>query len=296
MPVNLLDAGSAVINGRLYVAAGKDGVGPKKTLLIYDSAANGWSQGADLPANYPAVENPAGVALNGKVYLFGGSTQPFTGAVANAAVYDPATNQWTDLAPMATPRGGATAQVLAGKIYVLGGMDGTGASLSSVEVYDPANNSWSAGPAMGKARDNPGSAVLGGKIYVFGGRTRFASGGEEAGTATSVEMFDPGHRDLDAEGQYAHRPAHAGRRAARRQGPGDRRRERGRHLCRERGVRSRDQYLADSEPHAHRAAWRRGRHDRHRPCMWRAAARQAAWQRRTSTRRSRSTRRARARP
>jgi hypothetical protein len=44
---------------------------------------------------------------------------------------------------------------------------------------------------MGKARDNPGSAVLGGKLYVFGGRTRSASGGEEAATPTSVEMFDP---------------------------------------------------------------------------------------------------------
>lgn len=191
MPPSLLDAGSAVVNGKLYVAGGKDGVGPKTGLQIYDPVANTWSAGAAMPASYPAVENPAGVAYNGKFYLFGGSTQPFTGAVTNAAVYDPGANAWTDLAPMTMARGGATAQVLNGKIYVIGGMGGDGASLASVEIYDPVANTWAAGIAMSKARDNPGSAVLGGKLYAFGGRTRFASGGEEAATPTSVEMFDP---------------------------------------------------------------------------------------------------------
>ncbi|MGE5603661.1 MAG: kelch repeat-containing protein, partial [Nitrososphaerales archaeon] len=192
LPTALLDAGGAVISGKLYLVMGKDGVGPKKTLRIYDPATDSWTTGADVPNTYPAVENPAVVAFNNKLYVLGGSTQPFSGAVPNAAVYDPATNTWTDLPPLSVARGGATAQVLNNEIWVMGGMDGTGASLSSVEIFNPANGSWRNGPSMTLARDNPGSAVLNGKIYIFGGRTRFAAGGEVAGTPTSVEMFNPG--------------------------------------------------------------------------------------------------------
>ena len=191
MTTALLDAGSAVLNNKLYLVMGKDGVGPKKSLRIYDPATDSWSTGADVPATYPAVENPAAVALGNKLFVFGGSSMPFSGAVPNAAVYDTTNNTWTDLPPLATGRGGATAQVLNNEIWVIGGMDAAGVSLASVEIFNPANNSWRSGPSLVVARDNPGSAVLNGKIYVFGGRTRFSGGGESVSTPTSVEMFDP---------------------------------------------------------------------------------------------------------
>ncbi len=107
MPVSLLDAGGAELGGKLYSVAGKiTGDIHQRTLYIYNPATNVWSQGPDLPTSYPAVENPAVTSYNGKLYVFAGSTAAFTGAVANAAVYDPATNQWTMLASMATGRGG----------------------------------------------------------------------------------------------------------------------------------------------------------------------------------------------
>ncbi|MDJ0757595.1 MAG: kelch repeat-containing protein [Ardenticatenaceae bacterium] len=191
LPTALLDAGSAVVNDILYAAAGKTSGGYQRALYAYDYDANGWTQRADLPAAYPAVENPAAAAYNGKLYLFGGSTSPFSGAVNNAAVYDPGTNQWTLLTSMPTARGGATAQVVDGNIYVIGGMNGSGDSVTTVEVYDPVGNSWSSAPDMGTARDNPGSAELDGKIYVFGGRTR-SGGTTQNGTLSSSEVFEPG--------------------------------------------------------------------------------------------------------
>lgn len=189
LPAAILDAGGAALNGKLYLVAGKTSASYQSTLYSYDPAANSWAAGPALPG--VAVENPAVAALNGKLYVFGGSTAAFSGAVANAAVFDPATAAWRTLAPLRTARGGATAQALNGNIYLVGGMDGSGASLASVEVYDPASNAWSAGPAMSVRRDNPGSAVLGGKLYVFGGRTRNADGTTVNGTLASVEMFDP---------------------------------------------------------------------------------------------------------
>jgi glucose/arabinose dehydrogenase len=205
LPASLLDAGGTAVGGKLYVVAGKTSAGPQSTMYVYDPVANSWTTGPSLPG--PAVENPAIATVNDKLYAFGGSTAPFSGAVANASVFDPASSSWTSLAPMPTARGGATAQVLGGKIYVAGGMDVNGASVAIVEIFDPATNSWTSGPSMGTARDNPGSAVLDGDFYVFGGRTRLANGSEVDGTLASVERFDP------ATGTWAARaPMPTGRR------------------------------------------------------------------------------------
>jgi N-acetylneuraminic acid mutarotase len=156
-----------------------------------------WTTGLNLPGS--AVENPAVVTYDDKLYVFGGSTAPFSGAVTNAAVYDPDTDpsptittpEWDELAPMITARGGATAQVLNGDIYVIGGMDGSGASVNTVEIYDPETNTWSVGPSLQTRRDNPGSAVINNKLYVFGGRIRNADGSLTNGTLNTMEIFDP---------------------------------------------------------------------------------------------------------
>jgi N-acetylneuraminic acid mutarotase len=92
---------------------------------------------------------------------------------------------------MTTARGGAAVQVVDGKIYVIGGMDATGASLSSVEIYDPVSNSWTTGTPMLTRRDNPGAAVLDDVLYVFGGRTRNADDSVVDGTLASMELYDP---------------------------------------------------------------------------------------------------------
>jgi glucose/arabinose dehydrogenase/N-acetylneuraminic acid mutarotase len=189
LPASILDAGGTALNGKLYLVAGKTSIAHVSTMYIYDPIANSWTTGPNLPG--PAVENPAVVALNGRLYVFGGSTAPFSGAINNAAVFDPTTNGWTSLAPMMTARGGATAQAINGLIYVAGGMGTDGASLSSFEVYNPTTNSWAAALPMGTRRDNPGSAVLGGNLYIFGGRTRNTDGTTVNGTLNTVEMYNP---------------------------------------------------------------------------------------------------------
>lgn len=191
LPVALLDAGSAVIGDRLYAVAGKTSSGAQRTLYAYSEPDKSWLALADLPAAYPPVENPAVAALDGKLYVFGGATAAFSGAVNKTAVYDLTTNTWTMLPDMPTARGGAAAKAIGNLIYVAGGMNATGDSVNVLEIFNPATNSWSSGPSMNTARDNPGSAVVAGKLYMFGGRTR--SGGVAVdGTLNSVEIYEPG--------------------------------------------------------------------------------------------------------
>jgi N-acetylneuraminic acid mutarotase len=188
-PSAFLDAGGGAIGGKLYVVAGKATAGPQSLMRVYDAATNTWSTGPSLPG--PAVENPAAAVLNGKLYVFGGSTDPFSGAVTNAAVFDPSTNAWTALPAMPVARGGATAQAIGSKIYVIGGMNAAGDSLDSVSVFDTSTSSWGTAASMATRRDNPASAVFGGKLYVFGGRTRNADGTVPVNNLSTVEMYDP---------------------------------------------------------------------------------------------------------
>jgi N-acetylneuraminic acid mutarotase len=189
MPAAVLDAAAAAIGGKMYVVGGKTSAGHQSTLYIYDPATDNWTTGPSMPGT--AVEDPAVVAHNNLLYVFGGGPSPFTGAVTQAYAYNPQTPSWSSRASMNVARSGATAQVIGGLIYVAGGLDASGASLSSVSVYNPGTNSWSSGTAMNVRRDNAVSAAFGGMMYVFGGRTRNADGSSPAPGLTSVEMFNP---------------------------------------------------------------------------------------------------------
>ena len=198
LPGQVLDAGGTAYDGKLYVIGGKNGTSHRSTVDVYTPSSNSWSTAPNLPG--PAVENPAVTTANGKLYAFGGSTAAFAGAVTNAASFDG--TSWTDLAPMPVARGGATAQAIGNKIYVMGGMDPNGVSLDTVSVYDITTDSWSSAAAMGTRRDNPGSATFAdGKIYVFGGRTRNADGSSPSGGATlnTVESYDPATNSWSAK-------------------------------------------------------------------------------------------------
>ncbi|WP_152187659.1 Kelch repeat-containing protein [Georgenia satyanarayanai] len=190
LPVDVLDAGGVAIGDDLYVVGGKGPDGHSTRTYRYDAAEGTWARVADLPG--PGVENPAVTTDGTRLLVLGGSTAPFSGAVATAWSYDPATDAWSPLPSMPTARGGATAQVVGGQVYVAGGMTADGASTAVVERLDLAAGTWHAAPALTTARDNPGSAVVDGVLHVFGGRTRLANGQTPMGTLGSMEALHPG--------------------------------------------------------------------------------------------------------
>lgn len=97
------------------------------------------------------------------IYLFGGY---LTG---NALwQYNPTSDSWSRKANLPTPRFGLAAVSLRGKIYVLGGSNGTSPS-RALEVYDPLANTWQTKAPMPTARVFLGAAALGRKIYAVGG-------------------------------------------------------------------------------------------------------------------------------
>ncbi|QDB80226.1 hypothetical protein FE251_13175 [Georgenia wutianyii] len=189
LPVEVLDAGGVAIGDAMYVVGGKGPDGHSNRVYRYDAGPGTWTRVADRPG--PAVENPAVTTADGRLLVLGGSTAPFSGAVSAAWSYDPASNSWQALPALPTARGGATAQVVGGQVYVAGGMTSNGASTAVVERLTLATGTWQTAPALSVARDNPGSAVVGDTLYVFGGRTRLANGQSPSPTLGSVEALTP---------------------------------------------------------------------------------------------------------
>jgi N-acetylneuraminic acid mutarotase len=95
---------------------------------------------------------------------------------------------------MPTPRNHATAGLVNGKIYVIGGRVGaagiTAASNTNVvEEYDPGTDSWGGVRArMPTARSAMASGVYGGRIYVTGGEFQDS---QMMATFRALEAYDP---------------------------------------------------------------------------------------------------------
>ena len=80
-------------------------------------------------------------------------------APSSTEVFEPQTNAWTPLAPMSTARSLFAMAAVQGKLYAVGGYDGT-STLASAEAFDPQQNRWEAVAPMATGRELSGVAAL----------------------------------------------------------------------------------------------------------------------------------------
>ena len=132
--------GVSVIDGKLYLPGGAGcdapGCGGSTALYIFDPAdgpLGSWTLGPSMPI---PIHGGTGGAINGKLYVLAGWS---VGAPRNRFFrFDPATSEWTELAP--SPHGhtfGASA-VLDDRFYATGAEGIT----SFLDIYDPATDTW----------------------------------------------------------------------------------------------------------------------------------------------------------
>jgi N-acetylneuraminic acid mutarotase len=177
--------GVAVIGTKIYVAGGFRNGNGVADFSSYDTASD---MHASLPPLAQASDHLVGGAVNGIVYAIGGRFGGITGLLGRVVAFDPATNSWSEKAPMITPRGGAAAAVVRDRIVVAGG-EGNAAVpsgvFSQVEVFVPGTNSWYSLPNMRTPRHGTGGASIGNTFYVPGGAAVQAFG-----ASAEVESID----------------------------------------------------------------------------------------------------------
>jgi hypothetical protein len=203
MPSAREGATGVIIGKKIFVTHGEAaGFPDTSTNYVYDIPADAW--GAAAPAFIRRAEL-AGVCVEdreGRGQLFAaGGRQRATGAVlAETELYDPATDTWSLLAPMPTPRRGAGAAFVPGpgvaggrlgSVYVIGGSDGlgphAGTPLDANEAFDVEVGVWvRRAPLLRPQMDIYATLWFPGNnsIYVFGGYNG-------VGVDDAVQVYDP---------------------------------------------------------------------------------------------------------
>jgi N-acetylneuraminic acid mutarotase len=183
--------GLAAVNvprDNIYVFGGiRAGRYPSPDVLAYDVQAGAWHYVASMPGG-GRVLLAAAVGADGRIYVMGGNTggnQPSVDTLDRVEIFDPRTHGWTRAAPMLSPRQGLAAVATPdGKIYALGGSNGSNTHLFTAEVYDIGSNKWTAIANLpGGVRDLAAASALG-HIFAFGGH------GDQP-PSTAVQVYSP---------------------------------------------------------------------------------------------------------
>ncbi len=187
-------AAAAGADGRIYAVGGysQRSGGVLSTVEVYTPATNSWSSVANLST--PRWSLALATGSDGRIYAIGGchALPCSEHTVSTVEAYTPATDTWTTVASLSTPRQhAAAARGADGRIYVMGGDAGgdpRAQVLDSVEVYTPQVDHWSTATPLPAPRSALAATTgLDGRIYAIGGTqmgTRAA--------ATSVTIYDPG--------------------------------------------------------------------------------------------------------
>ncbi len=135
------------------------------------------------------------VAVDGIIYAVGGYNSSLA-LVGNNEMYDPASDAWTSMARMPTPRAQFGIAIWQDKIFVVGGVTGRTPFFENdalsrsvvtgiVEVYDPATNTWTTKSPMPTARGSLQANNVNNKIYVTGGVD------QDSHFVNATEVYDP---------------------------------------------------------------------------------------------------------
>ncbi len=154
--------GVVALNGNIYAIGGATSNGFCSFNEEYNTTTGTWTSKASMPT---ARSDFAVASFQNKIYCIGGyALSNNQGLAVNVnEVYDPTTDSWSTKAPMLTPELNVRANVIDGKIYVIGGNNN--GTLN--QVYDPSTDSWTIKASIPTAVSSYASAVAEGKIYIF---------------------------------------------------------------------------------------------------------------------------------
>ena len=161
-----------------------------------------WHDVAPLPRG---LNHVGAVGYRGKIYTFGGFAAQNDAAVADANVYDPATNRWTPIASLPRALGSISVAVLGNEIHLVGGRD----------VHSVADASGL------RSGDEPlfGTCSVAGRTRPYGPRRlrwaplcdRRSHRHARAHNTAYVDIYDPRHERVDVGRSDAEHPQRNGR-------------------------------------------------------------------------------------
>jgi hypothetical protein len=190
MPVARGHLSAVALNGAIFTIGGSPrGSASSLAFERYDPSTDAWTSLAALPVG---TDHAAAAALSSSIFVFGGTFElPSTRAYridlppAGAQSANFAAAQWRPIAPLPEPRSAGGAAAIGGRIYVVGGFDGTHHELASAHAYDPAADAWRRIADLPTPREHLAVTEWRGQVCALGGHVGNGVG------MTTVECYDP---------------------------------------------------------------------------------------------------------
>lgn len=201
LPVGITSFGGAHCDGYLYVWGGHNGAAHQyyrsgQNATLYRLNIQQAKQWEKVDESSQGRQGLAMVSWNGKLFRLGGfearndrGQDKDLHSMASFDMFDPETNEWTDLLPMPEPRSSFDAVVLKDTLYVIGGwaMNGAGETVWSETAWaiDLSNlkPEWQELPKPPFIRRALSVSFQGDSLYVIGGMA-------QNGPTRKVDVFN----------------------------------------------------------------------------------------------------------
>lgn len=171
MPSPNAGMGGCTDGTRMYLFGGGYLGAARDSAHAYEPATNQWTVLPNMPR---ARKSPACVFLNGRIYVIGGhtATSGVNDALAAVDVFHLATGTWSSAPDLPVAATAAAAVALGGRVYVLGGADGTPSygKIDGVFSHRPGDPRWRVEPSLPVGVVGLAAAVVGDSaLYAMGG-------------------------------------------------------------------------------------------------------------------------------
>lgn len=176
---------TAEIDGEVWVVGGLEQTDVATTAVSrLDPTTGEWTQEPDLPE---ALHHAMAVNLDGDLVVLGGwvGGGPNPTAETSDRVHVLRDGSWQPLASLSRPRAAGAAEVVDGRIVVVGG-GADGEPVRPTEVYDPGADRWEDRADIPTPREHLAAGTHDGSVYVVGG---WMTGPDD--NSNALERYDP---------------------------------------------------------------------------------------------------------
>lgn len=167
-PESRTEVAVAVVQGEIAVIGGltEDGA-PSARVDAYSPARDRWRRLPDLPV---AVHHTMAASDGTCVFVVGGYGGPLGAGARLRSAFVLERGTWRPLPALPQPRAAGGAAVIAGKLYVFGGVGRSGLARQAFAL-DLKTRRWEQIPAP-SPREHLAVTAASGRLYALGGRTR----------------------------------------------------------------------------------------------------------------------------